>query len=209
MRQVGLMGYLEDKKRARTFYRYFSLIYDYVNPLFYSKDMRRKVVDMAELRDGMLVLEVGSGTGYTSEEIISRVGIDSLVALDQSIHMYMRAREKFPLKFVRGDAENLPFKNDAFDAVISAGSIEYWPNPQKGVNEIYRVTKPGGKAVIIGPNKPKSAFFKKIAESIMLFPSVEEYRSWYENAGFRNIEIEIVGPNSLWRTLAVIIAGEK
>ncbi len=203
------MGYLEDKKRARTFYRYFSLIYDRINPFFYSKEMRKKVVDMANLRDGMLVLEVGSGTGYTSEEIILRVGMDSLIALDQSIHMYMKARKKFPLKFVRGDAENLPFRDNTFDAVISAGSIEYWPNPQKGVDEIYRVVKPEGRAVIIGPNKPENALIRKIAESIMLFPETDEYRMWYEKSGFRDIQIEIVGPNRMWKTLAVIISGKK
>ncbi len=203
------MGYLEDKKRARTFYRYFSLIYDHVNPLFYSDEMRKKVVDMAHLHQGMLVLEVGSGTGYTSQEIISRIGIDSLVALDQSIHMYMKAREKFPLRFVRGDAENLPFRDSTFDAVISAGSIEYWPDPQKGVSEMHRVVKPDGWAVIIGPNKPENPFFRKIAENIMLFPETHEYRMWFERAGFRDIQMKIVGPNRLWKSLAVIISGKK
>ncbi|MEM1593645.1 MAG: chitin-binding protein, partial [Archaeoglobaceae archaeon] len=67
------MALLDDKKRARNFYRYFSLIYDYINPLFYSKDMRRKVIEMAELGKDSLVVEVGSGTGFTTEEIIKVV----------------------------------------------------------------------------------------------------------------------------------------
>ena len=43
-----------------------------------------------------------------------------------------------------GDAENLPFDDDAFDRYVSAGSIEYWPDPQRGIAEAYRVTRAGG-----------------------------------------------------------------
>ncbi len=203
------MGYLEDKKRARTFYRYFSKIYDYINPIFYSKEMRDKVVEMGRLTRDMRVVEVGCGTGFTSEGIIKAIGIENLVALDQSIHMYKKAKEKFHLNFVWGDAENLPFKDDMFDGAISAGSIEYWPNPQKGIEEMYRVIKPGSWAVIIGPNKPKNTFFRWMAESIMLFPTVEEYVTWYEQAGFKDIEVVEIGPNRLWKRLAVIVAGKK
>ena len=67
------MGILENKKRARIFYRYFSKIYDRVNPIFYSNEMRKIVVDMADLEHEDLVLEVGCGTGFTTEEIVNRV----------------------------------------------------------------------------------------------------------------------------------------
>jgi len=38
----------------------------------------------------------------------------------------------------QGDAEALPFKTDTFDRYVSAGSIEYWPDPQRGICEAYR-----------------------------------------------------------------------
>ena len=39
---------------------------------------------------------------------------------------------------LQGDAEDLPFATDSFDRYISAGSIEYWPEPQRGIKEAYR-----------------------------------------------------------------------
>ncbi|HDM60090.1 MAG TPA: methyltransferase domain-containing protein, partial [Archaeoglobus veneficus] len=76
------MGVLEDKKRARIFYKYFSKIYDRVNPFFYSDEMRRIVVDMARVEKGDFVLEVGCGTGFTTAEIVKRVGEENVVAVD-------------------------------------------------------------------------------------------------------------------------------
>jgi len=41
---------------------------------------------------------------------------------------------------MQGDAEDLPFETDSFDRYVSAGSIEYWPEPQRGIKEAYRYT---------------------------------------------------------------------
>lgn len=58
------------------------------------------------------------------------------------------------LHLLQGDAEDLPFPTDTYDRYVSAGSIEYWPEPQRGIAEAYRVTKPGGVACVIGPVYP-------------------------------------------------------
>eukprot|EP00967_Tisochrysis_lutea_P034025 scaffold40541_cov20-Tisochrysis_lutea.AAC.2 len=55
---------------------------------------------------------------------------------------------------MQGDAEDLPFETDSFDRYVSAGSIEYWPEPQRGIKEAYRVIKEGGTACLIGPVHP-------------------------------------------------------
>lgn len=57
-----------------------------------------------------------------------------------------------------GDAENIPFHDAAFDLVYSFGVIHHTPGAQKAVNELYRVLKPGGKA-IIGVYHKFSAFY--------------------------------------------------
>lgn len=65
----------------------------------------------------------------------------------------------------QGDAEELPFATDTFDRYTSAGSIEYWPEPQRGIREAYRVIKPGGIACVIGPVHPTfwlSRFFADV-----------------------------------------------
>lgn len=75
----------------------------------------------------------------------------------------------------QGDAEDLPFPDDAFDRYVSAGSIEYWPEPQRGICEAYRVTRNGGIACIIGPVHPTFWLSRFFADVWMLFPTEDEY----------------------------------
>lgn len=201
------MPLLDDKKRARNFYKYFSLIYDYVNPIFYSKEMRRKVVEMAELSRDSLVVEIGSGTGYTTEEIAKIVPPERIFCVDITPEQINKARNKIGANFMIGDAENLPFKDRVFDSAISAGSIEYWPNPLEGIREMARVTKSGGKIVILAPRRPENLIFRRIAEKIMLFPSTDECINWFKMAGLKDIEYVEMGPYKFWSKLVVIIAG--
>jgi SAM-dependent methyltransferase len=63
-------------------------------------------------------------------------------------------RHATPRQHPQGDAEDLPFATDSFDRYVSAGSIEYWPEPQRGICEAYRVIKEGGVACMIGPVYP-------------------------------------------------------
>jgi len=203
------MGLLEDKKRARKFYRYFSKVYDRINPIFYAEHMLKTVVEMASLEENDFVLEVGCGTGFTTSGIAEKISQERIIALDLTPEQMEKAIAKLPgVNFIRGDAENLPFKDDTFDASISAGSIEYWPNPQKGISEMARVTKPGGKVVILAPRKPDNFLARKFAEGIMLFPSTQQCVAWFKAANLENIRIIETGPNWLWRKLVVIISGE-
>ncbi len=203
------MALLDDKKRARIFYRYFSKVYDYINPIFYSDEMRKRVVDMAEVKEGDIVLEVGCGTGFTTYEIVKRVGERNVVAVDITLEQMRKAIERFPsAKFVLGDAENLPFKDNSFDAAISAGSIEYWPHPAIGIQEMARVTKPGGRVVVLAPRRPDNPVVRKIAESIMLFPSTQQCVAWFLKAGLEDIRYVETGPYFFWSKLVVIISGK-
>ncbi|MEM4702337.1 MAG: methyltransferase domain-containing protein [Archaeoglobaceae archaeon] len=201
------MPLLNDKKRARNFYKYFSLIYDYVNPIFYSKEMRRKVIEMAELSRDSLVVEIGSGTGYTTEGIAEIVPPERIFCVDITPEQIKRAKNTIKATFIIGDAENLPFKDNVFDSAISAGSIEYWPNPLKGIKELVRVTKSDGKVVILAPRKPENPIIRRIAEKIMLFPSTDECINWFRKAGLKDIEYVEMGPYRFWSKLVVIIAG--
>ena len=203
------MSLLNDKRRARIFYKYFSKIYDLVNPIFYSEEMRKTVVDMANIKQGDLVLEVGCGTGFTTYEIVRRVGEENVVAVDITPEQMEKAIKRFPnVKFVRGDAEELPFKDNVFDATISAGSIEYWPHPQLGIQEMARVTKPGGRVVILAPRRPDNPIIRKFAESIMLFPSTQQCISWFLKAGLEDIRYVETGPYFFWSKLVVIVSGK-
>eukprot|EP01018_Ginkgo_biloba_P000300 Gb_06788 [translate_table: standard] len=66
--------------------------------------------------------------------------------LDQSPNQLAKAKQKEALKeftFLQGDAEDLPFPTDYAHRYYSLGRIEYWPEPQREINEVYRVVKEG------------------------------------------------------------------
>ncbi|MFB6267836.1 MAG: methyltransferase domain-containing protein [Halodesulfurarchaeum sp.] len=182
------MGVLEHKSRARCFYRYLSKVYDRVNAFVFTEPMRAEAVQMLELSGEESVLDVGCGTGFGTEGLVSKS--DSVFGLDQSPHQLAKARERLEgtgVGFSLGDAENLPFRDDSFDAAWSSGSIEYWPNPVEGLRELRRVTRPGGRVVVIGPNYPDSRVGQRLADAIMLFYDVEEADTMFEEAGFEGI----------------------
>ncbi|MCS7143461.1 MAG: methyltransferase domain-containing protein [Archaeoglobaceae archaeon] len=202
------MALLDHKHRAQRFYRYFSKIYDYVNPIFYSEEMREKVVEMAEIDKNSLVLEVGCGTGFTTLGIAKKVPRERIFCIDLTAEQIEKAKRKLSANFFLGDAENLPFKDKIFDSSISAGSIEYWPNPLKGISEMVRVTKSGGKVVILAPRRPNNVLARKFAERVMLFPSTEQCVDWFKKARLKSIDYVEMGPYSFWSKLVVIISGE-
>lgn len=193
------MRFIQHKREAYWFYRFLSIFYDkYVNPLFWTEWMRDQCLALAQLSDPTLkVIDVGSGTGFTTQGIVRHLPANQVTCVDQSPHQIAKAKDKADLKgctFQIGDAENIPFPTDHFDRYISAGSIEYWPNPQQGINEAYRVIKPGGVALLIGPLQPEGWLGRLIADAWMLFPSEKEYMDWYAAAGFTKIAVHYVQP---------------
>jgi MPBQ/MSBQ methyltransferase len=151
---------IQHKREAFWFYRFLSPLYDdWVNPLFWTLDMRAAALELAQLDSrGLKTVDVGAGTGFATEGIVAHVDARNVTMLDQSPHQLSRARRKPALgecRIVQGDAEQLPFETDEFDRYVSCGSIEYWPNPLAAVAEAYRVVKPGGVALIVGPLPPE------------------------------------------------------
>lgn len=210
------MRLIQHKTEAYWFYRYLSLGYDkWVNPLFWTEEMRERALDVAGLDDPSLTtVDVGAGTGFATEGIVGRVDPRQVTMLDQSPHQLSRAQRKAPLRDVRkvlGDAEDLPFETDGADRYVSTGSIEYWPDPQRAIAEAYRVLKPGGRAMLAGPLPPPNAAARRLADTWMLFPPEADYRRWFTQAGFADIEVVHLAPG--WyenpEPYALAIAGTK
>ena len=209
------MRSVQHKKEAYWFYRFLSLFYDhYVNPFFWTERMRQQALALARLdRADLWTIDVGSGTGFTTQGIVQQVETHQVTCLDQSPHQMAQAQRKPDLqgcRFQLGDAENLPYPTDHFDRYISAGSIEYWPAPQRGIAEAYRVLKPGGVALVIGPLRPHHWLGRVLADLWMLFPTENDYRTWFQTAGFRDIETRYVAP--LWverEPYGIALAGTK
>ena len=187
------MGILENKARARLFYKYLSKVYDTINPFIWNDEMRDEAIAWLDIHPDDHVLDVGSGTGFATEGLLQQT--DHVYGLDQSIHQMEKAFTKFGkhdrVRFHRGDAERLPFADDSFDHVWSSGSIEYWPNPVDALEEFRRVTKPGGRVLVVGPDYPNSVVMQKLADAIMLFYDENEADRMFEAAGYTEFEHHI------------------
>jgi len=191
------MGILENKRRARVFYKYLSKVYDTVNPFIWNEEMRAEALAMLDVEADDRVLDVGCGTGFGTEGLLEHT--ENVHGLDQSVHQLEKAWAKLgkhdPVSFYRGDAERLPFKDDTFDVVWSSGSIEYWPDPVATLRDMRRVTKPGGQVLVVGPNYPKTGVMQKVADAIMLFYDRDEADRMFRAAGYDDLRHREMGPS--------------
>ncbi|MFB6141514.1 MAG: methyltransferase domain-containing protein [Halosimplex sp.] len=187
---------VQDKSRARLFYKYLSKVYDTINPYIWNEEMRGEALDLLDIGPDDRVLDVGCGTGFGTEGLLQYT--DDVHGLDQSAHQMEKAWAKLgkhdPVRFYRGDAERLPYSDDAFDVVWSSGSIEYWPDPVRALAECRRVAKPGGQVLIVGPNSPSNAVLRKLADSFMLFYDEREADRMFTAAGFEEFRHVTMGP---------------
>ncbi|WP_394738923.1 methyltransferase domain-containing protein [Natronococcus roseus] len=191
------MGVLENKARARLFYKYLSKVYDRINPFIWNEQMRSEALELLEFEPEATVLDVGCGTGFATEGLLEHV--DEVYAVDQSEHQLEQAYAKLgkrapPVHFHRGDAERLPFATDTFDVVWSSGSIEYWPNPILALREFRRVLKPGGQVLVVGPNYPENPIAQRLADAMMLFYDEYEADRMFKAAGFEDVRHAFMGP---------------
>lgn len=93
------------------------------------------------------ILEVGCGRGGGAVFVFERFGPRSLTGLDlarSAIESCRRQYARAGLRFIAGDAENLPHPDDSFDAVISVESSHCYPNMPRFLDEVCRVLRPGG-----------------------------------------------------------------
>jgi len=108
------------------------------------------------------VLEVGCGTGRNLPLYEPGSGV---VALEPDRQMLRAARKRAPhTTFVLGDAENLPFRGDAFDTVVSALVFCTVPDPLRGLAEVRRVLQPDGELRMIEHVRSDSPFVARLQD---------------------------------------------
>ncbi len=109
-----------------------------------------KYLGRLEVRPGDLVLETSVGTGLNFQYLpreIRRMGLDLSAAMLDACRLNLQ-RWKMDADLVRGNAESLPFADDAFDVVFHVGGINFFSDRGRAIREMIRVAKPGSLILI-------------------------------------------------------------
>ncbi|MFN8321133.1 MAG: bifunctional demethylmenaquinone methyltransferase/2-methoxy-6-polyprenyl-1,4-benzoquinol methylase UbiE [Chitinophagales bacterium] len=197
--------------------------YDFLNHLLtmgIDITWRKKAVKYIGEIKPVSVLDVASGTGDFAFEALA-IHPEKIVGFDLSEGMMKYGRVKAAkmnvsdiVQFIKGDSEKMPFGDDTFDAVTVGFGVRNFENLKVGLQEMYRVTKPGGRIAILEASMPQntilralfSLYFGKIVpiigklfskdaraynylpESVKVFPEGLEFVKILENIGFKKVK---------------------
>lgn len=177
-------------------------IYDFVTNFLtfgQARRLRSMTIDLAMLKPGEDVLDVGCGTGGVTLPAKQHVGPSGKAAgIDPAPEMIAVASRKaqhkgLDIDFRLGVIEALPFPDASFDVVTSSLMMHHLPEQLrvKGLAEIYRVLKPGGRLLIADMSKSRSKSSSPLAVHLALHRNMEfgiEYlQEVLKGAGFREI----------------------
>src|SRR5918997_2668844 len=136
----------------------------------YSRGLAPQLADIAGVAAGQRVLDVGSGPGALTVELVERVGSDAVVAVDPSAPFVDALRSRLPgVAASRASAEALPFEDGSFDAALAQLVVHFMADPVAGLREMARVTRPGGVVAACvwdhaGERSPIAVFWRAARE---------------------------------------------
>ncbi|MEI8202312.1 MAG: bifunctional demethylmenaquinone methyltransferase/2-methoxy-6-polyprenyl-1,4-benzoquinol methylase UbiE [Bacteroidota bacterium] len=157
----------KDKEHISEMFNDIAGSYDRMNHLLsfnIDKSWRKKLVASVKMCQPKRVLDVATGTGDVAFKILKEHTCH-ISAIDISAKMLEVAVQKAAdygvaenIDFVEAEAAKLPFDDDSFDCITVAFGIRNFENLEKGLTEMQRVLKPGGKLLILEFSKPKPPF---------------------------------------------------
>ena len=227
------------KEEVAEMFNNISKRYDFLNhflSLGIDKIWRRKAVNMLRPLNPKRILDLASGTGDFAIESL-KLNPTEIVGMDISEGMLEVGRVKMKTKGYDnvitmrwGDSEDLPFEDGYFDALTVGFGVRNYENLEKGLAEMLRVVRKGGKIVILEFSKPKKfpvkqyyafhsryiiPFFGKriskdekayayLPESVAAFPEGEAMKEILRKVGYLNVESMLVSGG-----IATIYSGDK
>lgn len=185
---------------------------------------RKLMVNRLRAKQPKTILDIATGTADVAIAM-RKISPEQIIGLDLSEGMLEIGREKVKKKglgnliqLVKGDSENLPYQENTFEAVTVAFGVRNFENLLKGLSEMNRVMKPGGKVVILEFSRPRifpikqlydfyfkyfcpwwgkliskdDSAYRYLYESVNVFPEGEKFLDVARNAGFKDLKAERV-----------------
>ena len=160
--------------------------------------LRRVTIEQALIRTGDSVLDVGCGTGEVTLRAKMRAGNGQVLGIDPAPEMIAVARKKaarrnLDIDFRVGVIEALPFPDSSLDVVTSSLMMHHLPDELKarGLREIFRVLKPGGRLLIADFMNPTRSFvnhlFLALTQHRGLKTGIADLRKLLNEAGFSDV----------------------
>jgi SAM-dependent methyltransferase len=111
----------------------------------YSVPLAERFANFAGVATGGTALDVGCGPGALTGELVDRLGAEAVSAVDPSESFVAAATERLPgVSVQRAAAEHLPFADGRFDVALAQLVVHFMSDPDAGLREMRRVTRPGG-----------------------------------------------------------------
>ncbi|PHN05251.1 bifunctional demethylmenaquinone methyltransferase/2-methoxy-6-polyprenyl-1,4-benzoquinol methylase UbiE [Flavilitoribacter nigricans] len=189
------------KQQVSTMFDRIAPYYDFLNRLLslgIDTIWRKKAINLLKADQPQRILDVATGTADVAIEAAHQLSPEEIIGVDISVEMLEVGRKKVQRKGLQeiitleeGDSENLPFPDNTFDALTVAFGVRNFENLERGLREMQRVLKPGGKVVILEFSRPTifpfrqlyHFYFKNILPFIGKFTSKDPkaYRYLYES----------------------------
>lgn len=157
-------------RRFARAYDWLSYIYRPVSAVFFAflggeKRYRREIADRLEPQGGR-VLEVSIGPGVNLPYLVGAPGVGEVYGLDISLGQLQRCqsfarRRHWPVDLFLGNAEQLPFRDDAFESVFHIGGINFFNDKGRAIEEMIRVARPGTKIIIVDETEKGAIAYRR------------------------------------------------
>jgi ubiquinone/menaquinone biosynthesis C-methylase UbiE len=170
-------------------------------------DITRKTIRLMDLTPGARVLDLGCGAGWATRLLAQSVagGEQSrqVIGLDVSNEMIRLAQESSKafenIQYIVGSARRIPSEDNFFDKVLSVESFYYYSDQDRALDELFRVTAPGGRVFILinlyRDNEYSLQWVDKLKVPVHV-RSAAEYVEMFKKHGFENVESKQIPDNT-------------